>query len=933
MKHIFSLFSIIILVFQSVIAQVPNEQDCLGAIPICQSTYTQNNSYSGQGNYYNEIPDYPGALSDDNCPNNCLLDGELNDVWYIFTVQTSGNLNFSITPNSSSDDYDWALYNLTNNSCGDILTNNSTVQASCNFCGTGGATGISASGSGNCQPGNTCSNFNSSLPVTAGETYVLNISNFSSTQSGYILDFTASTASIFDNIPPVFQSVNTPINCGATSITFTFSENVKCSTVSTGDFTISGPGGPYTVTAVSGAACIIGSPMENTYTITITPAISSGGTYQICLTNTAGSVADNCDNLAAPACFNFDVIGVTSTITSVDANCGANGSATINPSGGSGNYTYNWSTTPAQTGQTATGLPAGTYTVTVTDGACSGTNTVTINNTGSVSIATSVIDANCGPNGSATANPSGGTGSYTYNWSTTPAQTTPNATGLPAGTYTVTVTSGTCTQTTTVNVVDNGSVSVSLSGTDDNCNSSIGSVSSNPTGGTGSYTYNWSTTPPQTTQDINNLPSGTYTVTVTSGTCTQTASYTVNNIGGPTITISVDDETCDMTNGAIYITASGGSGTYTYIWDNGATTSDISNLSAGTYSVTVSDGGPCPIDSTITVNYISGPTLSLVSVTPEDIGMTNGAATVSAVGGTPVYSYNWTPGNISGETISNMPSGWYQVIVTDLNGCTDTLDVFIPLVGGATLQLFSVDAHCDQADGYAWVNITNGIGSISYEWNTVPPQFTDTAFGLTPGTYTVTVTDDNGTYTQNVIVGNIPGPIASFMATPNPAYVNSDILFTDMTSSNSIYNCLWHFGDGTSGNGFSVQHSYNNPDEYQVWLIVTDEFGCVDSIYGLIIINDVFTAYIPNAFTPNNDGRNDYFNVYGQGISSDNFSMRIYDRWGKLVFATTNINQAWDGSINGKEKLAITDTYTYKITLFDATGIEHIYVGKITVFY
>mgnify|MGYP001328126217 FL=1 len=101
------------------------------AIPVCQYTYNQINSYQDQGNYYNEIPDYTGALSDNNCPNNCLLDGELNDVWYIFTVQTTGNLNFTITPNSSSDDYDWALYNLTSANCSDILNNSSFAPQKC----------------------------------------------------------------------------------------------------------------------------------------------------------------------------------------------------------------------------------------------------------------------------------------------------------------------------------------------------------------------------------------------------------------------------------------------------------------------------------------------------------------------------------------------------------------------------------------------------------------------------------------------------------------------------------------------------------------------------------------------------------------------------------------------------------------------------------
>src|SRR6185436_6627174 len=109
------------------IAQTPNKQDCLDAIPICQNVYSTTNSYVGDGNINNDITSN----------SSCLGSGELNDVWYTFTVQQSGNLNFLITPNNSSDDYDWAVYNLTNNNCSDIFTN-PALEVSCNFSATPG---------------------------------------------------------------------------------------------------------------------------------------------------------------------------------------------------------------------------------------------------------------------------------------------------------------------------------------------------------------------------------------------------------------------------------------------------------------------------------------------------------------------------------------------------------------------------------------------------------------------------------------------------------------------------------------------------------------------------------------------------------------------------------------------------------------------------
>ncbi|HPE99156.1 MAG TPA: Ig-like domain-containing protein [Bacteroidales bacterium] len=326
MNKIFSIFFLLLPLF--VLSQTPTNQDCLGAIPVCQYTYTQSNSYSGTGNYTDEI-------STSGCPGSCLLSGEKNDVWYIFTVQTSGNLNFNITPNSSSDDYDWAVYNLTNANCDDIYSNPS-LQVSCNYSATPGTTGANGGSSLNCADAMD-GNDNAVIPVTAGQTYALNISNYSSTQYGYTLDFGPSSASIFDNSPPVFQSVNLPVACGATQITFNFSENVMCSSVLASDFQVTGPGATYTSVSISSAACSSGADMDNTFTLTVSPAMTTSGNYQICMVST---VTDACGNAAALGCFSFVVSGVSTNITTVDANCGPNGSATVTPYGGSGTYTY-----------------------------------------------------------------------------------------------------------------------------------------------------------------------------------------------------------------------------------------------------------------------------------------------------------------------------------------------------------------------------------------------------------------------------------------------------------------------------------------------------------------------------------------------------------------------------------------------------------------
>lgn len=169
-------------------AQTPTVQDCLGAIPLYQTVYHQDSSFSGTGNFPNEI-------STSGCPASCLLSGELNDVWYIFTVQSTGNLCFNIIPNSSSDDYDWAVFNLTNASCADIYSD-SSLMVSCNYSATADTTGANGFDSTQCAAASD-GKYNALIPVVAGETFVLNISNFSQTQGGYTLDFSCTDTTIF----------------------------------------------------------------------------------------------------------------------------------------------------------------------------------------------------------------------------------------------------------------------------------------------------------------------------------------------------------------------------------------------------------------------------------------------------------------------------------------------------------------------------------------------------------------------------------------------------------------------------------------------------------------------------------------------------------------------------------------------------------------
>ncbi|MEL6676395.1 MAG: PKD domain-containing protein [Bacteroidota bacterium] len=283
MKHFlrgFGLLSLFFLPF-SLWAQLPPnqpEQDCFNALPVCQDIYFQPNSYEGRGEETDEIN---GAFS-------CMLLGERNSVWYIFKIETGGQLCFTISPVDSTDDYDWALYNLTFASCAQIATN-PALEVACNWSYNAGCAGETGPNGRTDCPGQ----FEPCITVNAGDTYVLNVSNFTSSNAGYTLDFTQSSAVLFDDIPPDVTGISS--FCHGVSVEF--SENILCSSVDPTDFAFSGPDGPYTISAVRSQNCDNGGGFDRTFDLVVDPPIQQAGTYTLSL---VGFISDFCGNGANP---------------------------------------------------------------------------------------------------------------------------------------------------------------------------------------------------------------------------------------------------------------------------------------------------------------------------------------------------------------------------------------------------------------------------------------------------------------------------------------------------------------------------------------------------------------------------------------------------------------------------------------------------------
>ena len=279
----------------------------------------------------------------------------------------------------------------------------------------------------------------------------------------------------------------------------------------------------------------------------------------------------------------------TSSASQTNVSCfgGSNGAASVSPTGGIAPYGYSWSPSGG-TGSIATGLSAGTYTVTVTDNiGCQGTRNYTITQPTALNGSTVVTNVACngGTNGAINLTASGGAGGYTFNWGG--GVTTEDRTGLAAGTYAVIITDANgCTRNVTGISVTQPTAGVSGTTVVTNVacfGGTNGAINLTPTGGTGPYTFNWVSGP--TTEDRTGLAAGTYSVTITDvNACTGTVNATVTQPAAPVSgTTVVTNVACFGGNtGAINLTPTGGVGPYTYNWVSGPSTEDRTSLTAGT---------------------------------------------------------------------------------------------------------------------------------------------------------------------------------------------------------------------------------------------------------------------------------------------------------------------------------------------------------------
>ncbi len=639
---------------------------------------------------------------------------------------------------------------------------------------------------------------------------------------------------------------------------------------------------------------------------------------------------NSCSSSVAVSITQPTSLAISEAHTNVLCNSGSDGSIDITITGGSSPYTYLWN--DGDTNEDRQNLTATSYSVTVTDNnLCSASASVTLTHPQVLTFTETHTHVLCndGNTGTITTVAGGGTTPYSFIWNDGNANQ--NRNNLVTGIYSVTLTdNNSCSASLSVVITEPSPFTVTEIHTDATCfGVSTGSIDVSVSGATAPYSYLWNDA--VTSQDRNNISSGNYAVTISDNNlCTSSLSI---NITQPAVVSVAETHThvlCNGGNGAsIDITASGGNPAFSYLWNDAVTTEDRTSLSAGTYSVTANDINQCSVSLSIVITEPAALAISEIHTHESCAGYTDASISVTVTGGSPAYSFIWNDGVTSPNRI-NIPAGAYSVTVSDNNSCTGSTSVIITEPVGMTVTPVVNNPTCPSNgnDGSIVISVSGSTPPYQFIWSDGSGFSSNTSLG--EGNYSVSISDANGcTAGNNFVLAYQFGFTVDASPSVTISLGDEAQLGYTLSGSAGVYSSIWSPPYALSCVACEVPVSSPAVTTHYT-VTVTNEAGCTASDTTTVYVNTLHDVFVPNVFTPNGDGNNDVFQVYGKLKALQYLEIQVFNRWGEKVFESSDHRFAWDGSYKGVLQNPQVFIWQLKLTWLDGQRDE-IRKGSLTL--
>jgi len=638
---------------------------------------------------------------------------------------------------------------------------------------------------------------------------------------------------------------------------------------------------------------------------------------------------------------NVNNLSVTPIITADTCSSGTGGAAIdINQiTGGIAPYSFQWdSAAGGGTSPIVPNLVSGVYTVEITDGnGCVANITAIVGNVvNDFNIITEVFPVACNSDssGAAVVRVTGGGPTNDFIWlplgDTTVLSMDTLLTGVPAGNYVVVVNPDrtVCRENRVVNIPEPDALVAEVDITPaTECRSDDGLAVAIPTGGTLPYRFEWSNG--DTDDSLENVLGDFYTLVVTdTNDCVDTAEFLLPTAPGPRFSVEIlQEDNCGLGEGIARVRIDTGQAPFQVVWwttpsqpsDTSQFAYNLERREAGIpYQVTVIDADTCLWQEDFFMPGRDPLSISVPDAQDPYCDLANGAITVNVSGGTLPYEYSWsTSPTQTSSTATGLSAGTYDVVVLDSFNCDIATEVTLVDELGFTVDMVTIDESCyGLEDGSAEAIVDGGRPPFTYEWDSDPQQVTRTATALAGGrTYNVLVRDAAGC--ERSAFGEVGTEVNIEAEFTYDQPIDSPIVLSRATvdftnESLGAINYLWDFGDGNTTTATSPIHTYLDSGAYSVKLLAYNaDFTCADSVtYGPFVVISDGKLFAPNVFTPNEDTFNDTWRIFGEGITA--YDLRVYDRWGQLVFETQSPENGWDGTRRGG-RAAPEGVYVYAV--------------------